>query len=212
MNQLKIAPSILSKLNELDETITILNSLPIEAIHMDVMDGKFVKNKTFDYTLIERIKTPKIIDTHLMIEKPLDVIDRYLACSDIVTFHLEAVNGDELSAFLKNKPLNKKIGLSIKPQTNVLDLVPYLNSIDLVLVMTVEPGQGGQAFMMDMLPKIKFLSDYKAKNNLDYLIEVDGGINSENVQLLKANGAEMIVVGTFFFKNDNYLLTIDSLR
>ena len=84
MNQLKIAPSILSKLNELDETITILNSLPIEAIHMDVMDGKFVKNKTFDYTLIERIKTPKIIDTHLMIEKPLDVIDRYLACSDIV--------------------------------------------------------------------------------------------------------------------------------
>ena len=212
MNKVQIAPSILSKLDELNETIELLDNLDIDAIHMDVMDGKFVTNKTFDYHLIEKIKTRKTIDTHLMIEKPLAIIDKYLENSDIVTFHLEAVTNQELLDYLKNKPKNKKIGLSIKPKTNVLELIPYLPLIDLVLVMSVEPGKGGQAFMMESLEKIKFLADYKKAHNLNYIIEVDGGINDETSHLAILSGAEMLVVGTFFFKNDDYSETIKRLK
>ena len=212
MNKVQIAPSILSKLDELNETIELLDNLDIDAIHMDVMDGKFVTNKTFDYHLIEKIKTRKTIDTHLMIEKPLAIIDKYLENSDIVTFHLEAVTNQELLDYLKNKPKNKKIGLSIKPKTNVLELIPYLPLIDLVLVMSVEPGKGGQAFMMESLEKIKFLADYKKAHHLNYIIEVDGGINDETSHLAILSGAEMLVVGTFFFKNDDYSETIKRLK
>ena len=212
MKQLKIAPSILSKLDDLDTTIQNLNNLDIAAIHMDVMDGKFVTNKTFDYELIKRIKTEKTIDTHLMIENPLDVIEQYLSCSDIVTFHLEAVKDDDLITFLKNKPKNKKIGLSIKPNTDVLELVPYLKDLDLVLVMSVEPGKGGQSFMESSLPKIKFLNDYRKQNHLSYIIEVDGGINNVTSKLVKDAGVDMIVVGTYFFKGLDFKKTIEELR
>ena len=212
MKQVKIAPSILSKLDELKDTIEDLNKLEIDAIHMDVMDGKFVENKTFDYHLIKRIKTTKKIDTHLMIEKPLAKIKKYLKCSDIVTFHFEAVDQEELQTFLMHKPANKMIGLSIKPKTKVEDLVPYLPLIDLVLVMSVEPGKGGQAFMNEALAKLQFLRDYKLKHDLEYIIEVDGGINETTAKAAVLHGAEMLVVGTYFFQDPNYQLTIERLK
>ena len=210
-----ISVSILSKYNEseeaLEEALNDLNELDIDAIHLDVMDGKFVKNKTFDYSLFP-IKTNKIIDTHLMIEKPIDVIDQYLAYSDIVTIHLEAVSKEELLNFLLNKPHNKKIGLSIKPNTQVSEILPYLPYLDLVLVMSVEPGEGGQTFMNNALIKIQELDVLRKEYSYNYIIEVDGGINSITSKLVRDMNCDMIVVGTYFFKNKDYQETINSLR
>jgi len=134
-----------------------------------------------------------------MINNPFDVIDKYYEVSDIVTIHLEAVNRTEISHFLSQKG-NKKLGISIKPKTNVEELIPYLDKIDLVLVMSVEPGFGGQKFMIETLEKLKFLKEYKNKHNLSYIIEVDGGINDETYKLAMDSGAEWLVVGTYLFK------------
>lgn len=213
MKKICISPSILSEVNNLEKTIEVLNKQNIEAIHFDVMDGIFVTNKTFDYNLIKRVNTNKIIDTHLMIEKPLDVIDKYLEVSDIVTIHIEAVDRNELRDFLENKG-NKKIGLSIKPKTNVDEIKEFLKYLDLVLVMSVEPGYGGQKFMDSALIKLKELKEYKEQNNLSYIIEVDGGVNDLTFKKAIENGAEWLVVGTYLFKEglDKVEQRIEGLR
>ena len=209
---MKVSPSILAMdFSKKEEEILKIDQTDCEYIHLDVMDGIFVPNVTFDYNLIKDLNSKKIYDTHLMIEKPLSVIDKYLEVSEYVTFHLEAEAKENILSFLKNKG-NKKIGLSIKPNTKVEDLNDFLEYLDLVLVMSVEPGFGGQKFMDIALDKIKYLKEQKTKKGYHYLIEVDGGINHETSKLCKEVGCEIVVAGTYIFKHQNYQEQINNLR
>lgn len=211
-NNMKVAVSILSiDFSKIDLETKKLNDTDCEYIHLDVMDGKFVPNKTFDYNFIKTLKFDKIIDTHLMIEKPLDVIDEYLKVSDIVTIHYEALSKEELRNFLSIKR-TKKIGLSIKPNTLVSEIKEFLPLIDLVLVMSVEPGFGGQSFQIESIKKIEELALIKKQQNLNYIIEVDGGINEQTSKMVKDAGCEVVVVGTFVVKNNDYQIQINKVR
>ena len=209
---MKVSPSILAMdFKNKEQEIIKIDNTDCEYIHLDVMDGIFVPNTTFDYNFIKTLNSKKIYDTHLMIEKPLSVIDEYLNISDYVTFHYEAEELEKIKSFLMNKG-NKKIGLSIKPNTNVEVLDDLLEYLDLVLVMSVEPGFGGQKFIPSALDKIKYLKEMKEKNNYQYLIEVDGGINEETSKLCKEVGCEIVVAGTYIFKQQNYQEQINKLR
>lgn len=212
---MKVTPSILSVLDQdLKQVIKTLEDAKVEYLHLDVMDNKFVPNYTFDASLVEQIRniTSMKLDTHLMIEKPEETIDTYIkAKSDYICFHYEATNKHH-EIIDKIKQSGLKAGMSVKPNTSVEVLLPYLNKLDLVLVMSVEPGFGGQKFMEPMLEKVKFLSNIKKEKQYNYLIEIDGGINNETALLAKNAGCEIIVVGTYLFKQENINKTVSSLE
>lgn len=171
-------------------------------IHFDVMDGEFVENKTFSYEVVEEISgyCPFFKDVHLMTYNPEKYLKEYKnSGTDQITFHYESVRKDKIKEIIDEiKKLDMKVGLSIKPSTNVDDIKEYLNYLDLVLVMSVEPGKGGQKFMGSSLEKIKWLNKNREKNH--YLIAVDGGINNETCRLVKEAGADVVVVGTYLTK------------
>lgn len=179
-----VAPSILSAdFNNLLEEVNKINNA--DFIHIDVMDGHFVPNISFGTCVYKNLRkyTKQVFDVHLMIDNPLFYAQSFAESgADIITFHLECKN-DTIEVIDKLKSLNVKVGISIKPKTNVEVLLPYLDKVDLVLVMSVEPGFGGQKFLPNALDKIKYLSDYKKKMNLSYIIEVDGGINFETAKM-----------------------------
>ena len=159
-----------------------------------------------------RNKTNKVFDVHLMIEKPELVLDKYYdAGADYVTFHLEACH-NALNVIKEYKQKNKKIGLSIKPNTNDKALDEYLQYLDLILVMSVEPGFGGQKFMDSSLDKIKYLREQKEQNGYKYIIEVDGGINQSTAALVEKAGCEAVVAGTYLFKSDNFSDAVKGLK
>ena len=171
-------------------------------MHIDVMDGLFVPNISLGAPIVKclRKESDVIFDVHLMIEKPERYIDDFLkAGSDIITYHIEATDKNE-EIIEKIHAAGKKVGITLKPKTPVTDLVKYLDKIDMVLVMTVEPGFGGQSFMEDMVPKIEFLKKYKDEHSLNYDIEVDGGIKLSNVDIVLNAGANVIVAGSSVFK------------
>lgn len=205
-----VAPSILSAdFSRLGEDIKSIESC--DMVHIDVMDGMFVPNISFGPCVIKSIRkyTAKPFDTHLMIEEPIRYIKEfYEAGSDYLTIHYEACK--DVSGTINEIKRYCKAGISIKPKTNVDSIVKYLNDIDLVLVMTVEPGFGGQSFMPDMVEKINFLSEYKKKNNLNYIISVDGGISDKTICEVK--NADMVVAGSYVFKGEDRKERIDSLR
>lgn len=212
---MKIAPSILSvKIEEYPKVIKELENLDISYLHLDIMDGKFVPNSTYDAEEVKNIRkmTSMFLDTHLMIENPENYINSYInAGSDSITFHFEATtNVKKIIKMIKDK--NLKCGISIKPKTNVDVLLPYLSEIDMVLVMSVEPGFGGQKFMDSALNKIKQLNNLRMENHYSYLIEVDGGINNETSKLCKNVGADIIVVGTYLMNSNNKKETIKELN
>ncbi len=212
---MKIAPSILSvKIEEYPKVIKELENLDISYLHLDIMDGKFVPNSTYDAEEVKNIRkmTSMFLDTHLMIENPENYINSYInAGSDSITFHFEATtNVKKVIKMIKDK--NLKCGISIKPKTNVDVLLPYLSEIDMVLVMSVEPGFGGQKFMDSALNKIKQLANLRMTNHYSYLIEVDGGINNETSKLCKNAGADIIVVGTYLMNSNNKKETIKELN
>lgn len=215
--KMEIAPSILSVLNkDIRSICQQLEDINIKYLHLDVMDNKFVPNITFNSEFIKKIRPSSklIFDTHLMIENPLTEIDKYLnAGSDIITFHLEATNSSDevLTIIDKIKKQNKMVGISIKPNTDVEALVPYLDKLDLILIMSVEPGFGGQSFIEDVLDKVTYLKEQKNKNSFSYLIEIDGGINNTTIQKARVAGVDIAVVGTFFFKNDDLEKTLKEL-
>lgn len=210
---MKVSPSILAcDFSNIELETKKINATDCEYIHLDVMDGEFVPNMTFDYNFINTLKFNKIYDTHLMIKNPLSIIEKYYDSSDIISFHVEAETQEDILNFLKNKPLNKKIGLSIKPKTDVSILVPFLPYLDMVMVMTVEPGFGGQKFMEENLSKVEELILLRNKFNYNFLIEVDGGVNGETVKLCHDKGVDIVVAGTYIFKSDNYQERINSLR
>lgn len=212
---MKIAPSILSvKIEEYPKVIKELENLDISYLHLDIMDGKFVPNSTYDAEEVKNIRkmTSMFLDTHLMIENPENYINSYInAGSDSITFHFEATTKvKKVIKMIKDK--NLKCGISIKPKTNVDVLLPYLSEIDMVLVMSVEPGFGGQKFMDSALNKIKQLNNLRMENHYSYLIEVDGGINNETSKLCKDVGADIIVVGTYLMNSNNKKETIEELN
>ena len=205
----KLSPSLLSaNFYNLKDDIEILEKNKIEYLHLDVMDGVFVNNISFGFPVINEIKkhnTYFTMDAHFMIVNPQKYIDRAkeVGC-DIFTFHYEAIDNinDIVSIIEKIHSTGMKAGISIKPNTKVEDIYEYLKKIDLLLVMSVEPGFGGQTFMEDSLLKVKALKEYREKHNLNYIIEIDGGINKDNIKRVKDAGCDLIVAGSAIFKND----------
>ena len=209
---MQISTSILSIKENKNKKILELNNLDTDYIHLDIMDGKFVKNKTRSFDEIyEDIKnTTKKVDVHLMVKDVKKYVDKYLLINpDIITFHLEAIdNIDEMIDYIKEH--NTKVGLAIKPNTSIEDLSFYLNKVDLILVMTVEPGQGGQEFIKEMEEKVDELRLLKDAYKYDYLIEVDGGINNKTI--LNVLNSDILVVGSYITSSNDYKKQIDTLR
>lgn len=195
-------------LNKIDDFTSSLRFL-----HLDVMDGKFVNNKTFDSKLIQRLRKryPFFFDTHLMIEKPEQFIKDYVdAGSDCITFHFEATtNPKELIDKIHSYDI--QAGISVKPNTDIQVLKPYLSELDLILVMSVEPGFGGQSFLPSAIDKVKWLREEKDKNGYSYKISIDGGINKETLLLVK-NDLDMAVCGSYITKAKEPLKCLEELK
>ena len=206
MNKIKISPSILSAdFSQLGNEIKRLEKGGADLIHIDVMDGHFVPNLTIGPPVIKVLRQYSTLpfDVHLMISPVHKYIKDYAeAGADIITIHPEATENIESSVSLIKK-LNKKIGLSLNPDTSIEIIEKFLSSIDLVLIMSVYPGFGGQKFIPNVVNKIKKLKSIKEKQNLKFDIEVDGGINFDNSKLVVEAGANILVSGTTIFKNNN---------
>ena len=209
-----ISPSILGgSFSNMEKTILEINESKAEYIHFDVMDGDFVPNLTFGPQFISNVRSysDKVFDVHLMINRVQKFIDDYIkAGSDIISFHIE-IEDDIKSLITKIKKNNIKCGIAIKPKTSWDKIEPYLDYIDQVIVMTVEPGFGGQVFMKDQINKIKRISEYIKSKNLDVKIEIDGGINYETGKTCVEVGANILVAGSFLFKQEDLIEATNSL-
>jgi ribulose-phosphate 3-epimerase len=213
MKKIIVAPSLLAAKKIVEEAKAIEN---IENVwlHFDVMDGKFVPNTSFsleDLALMRK-ETNLFLDVHLMIENPeVHFMDYVNNGADLVTIHYEATS--DLSSLIRNiKNSGVKVGVSIKPKTEVEVLFPYLKELDLVLVMSVEPGFGGQSFIPGALEKIEKLRKEIDSNQYNCLIEVDGGINNETGDLCKESGVDILVAGSYLFGKEDILKRIDDLK
>ena len=206
MKKIQISPSILSAdFSQLGNEIKRLEEGGADMIHVDVMDGHFVPNLTIGPPIIKTLRkyTTLPFDVHLMISPVHKYIKDYAdAGADIITIHPEATENLKDSITLI-KSLNKKVGISLNPETKIDLIVDLLNEIDLVLIMSVNPGFGGQKFMPEVLKKIKELKKIKDKDNIEFDIEIDGGINFDNNKLAIEAGANILVSGTTIFKNNN---------
>ena len=206
MKKIQISPSILSAdFSQLGNEIRRLEEGGADMIHVDVMDGHFVPNLTIGPPVIKALKKQCSIkfDVHLMISPVHKYIESYAdAGADIITIHPEATDNLEES-ILKIKSLNKKVGVSLNPESKIDIIINYLDKIDLVLIMSVNPGFGGQKFMPEVLDKVKQLKKIQSENNMNFDIEIDGGINFDNCQLAIEAGANILVSGTTVFKSNN---------
>ncbi len=206
MKKIKISPSILSAdFSQLGKEIKRLEEGGADMIHVDVMDGHFVPNLTIGPPVIKALKKHSSIlfDVHLMISPVHNYIEAYSnAGADIITIHPEATDNLELS-ILEIKKFNKKVGVSLNPKTKTDVILNFLEQIDLVLIMSVNPGFGGQKFMPEVLIKIKELKKIREERNLNFDIEIDGGINFDNSKVVIAAGANILVSGTTIFKSNN---------
>ena len=205
MTTIKISPSILSAdFSKLGNEIQNLEKAEADLIHIDVMDGHFVPNITIGPEVISKLRkyTTLPFDVHLMISPVHNFIKNFAdAGADIITIHPEATN-DLVSSIKKIKSYNKKAGVSLNPKTSVNKVLPVLNLIDLVLVMSVNPGFGGQQFIIDTLEKVKVLRKEIDSKKLKTQIEIDGGINFENAKMAKEAGVDILVSGTTIFKEN----------
>lgn len=211
---MKVSTSILSIKSNLSDNIKILDKSGTDYIHLDIMDGNFVTNKTWDYSdikdILKDISTP--VDVHLMVSNLDYYIDNFSKLNpNNITFHLEAT--DNINKYINLiREKNIKVGLAIKPNTDINLIIPYLEYLDLVLVMSVEPGAGGQKFIGSSCDRIKLLKEIKELYGYNYIIEVDGGINADTVKLVAASGVDLVVSGSYITNSDNYKERIDTLK
>ena len=210
----KILPSILSAdFANLERDVRELEQIGIDMFHIDVMDGNFVPNISFGFPIIEAIrsKTDKIFDCHLMIARPEEYVERFCnAGCDMVSFHIEATNhADRVIQIIKNS--GKKAGIVLNPQTPIESAKYLLPKLDYVLIMTVNPGFGGQKFIPEMLEKIEELAKIREEKGYSFLIQVDGGVNVETSKLCRDKGADLLVCGSFLFGAENKEKTLGEL-
>ena len=209
-----ISPSILGgSFSNMESTVKELDGSHADYIHFDVMDGDFVPNLTFGPQFISNIRkySNKVFDVHLMINRVEKFLDEYIKSgSDIITFHLE-IDENINNLIEKVRKHGVKCGLAIKPKTPCEKIEPYIKLIDQVIIMTVEPGFGGQSFMNDQINKIENISSYIKSHGLNVDIEIDGGINYETGKLCTDAGANILVAGSFLFKQENLIEATNQL-
>lgn len=201
-----LSPSMLSiDFTKIGEQLAIIEKAGTPYIHLDVMDGLFVPNISFGIPVIKGIRKASnmVFDAHLMIAEPEKYVEEFRkAGADIINFHLEATE-DPKKVIDLIRGTGAKVGITIKPKTSVEALKPFLAEVDMILVMTVEPGFGGQKFMEDQVPKIRQLAAWKKEMNLGYDIQVDGGVTQDNVRIVLDAGANVIVAGSAVFGKED---------
>lgn len=206
---MKISVSVLKEYDRLINAVKKVNDSSADYIHIDVMDGIFVDNKKFPLEVVKDVKSisKKPLDVHMMVESE-QLIKEYASTllPYYITFHVEILKNSSIIDYIKN--LGVKVGIAINPETDYKKLIPYLNIIDLVLIMSVKPGEGGQEFMQEVLEKVKEIR----KINSDIEISIDGGINDCTIKLAKEAGCTMAVSGSYVTNSDNYNEKIKSLK
>lgn len=215
----EISTSLLSVKDDIVKKIYLLEVAHTDYFHIDVMDGKFVKNNTqekmLDYASAIKQISNIPLEIHLMVENVKENIDDYISLEpNIITFQIEALKSEEeiLEMIKYIKENNIRVGLAIKPNTSIEEIYKFLPYIHQILIMTVEPGEGGQELIPETILKVETLKKYVEKNNIEIDIEVDGGINSENSKKLQSVGVNILVVGTYIINSKDYKKTIIELK
>ena len=212
---MKVGVSFISSDYDLETTISKIDESSADYIHVDMMDGIFVENANFSVQDLKKMfkNTKKKLDVHMMVCSPNKYVKEFAKMPNVeyLTLHCESHRRPiDVINMIRHTPL--KVGLAINPETKVSHIVPLLNHLDQVLVMSVKPGKGGQKFMEDILYKIEALKELREQNGYHYVINVDGGINEETAKLVKEAGADMVVSGSYVCKSEDYNQRIESVR